>query len=44
MLDQTHIGLGGAVIAQSAVDLHYCESVIGAVIHVMHEVLTCTAA
>ncbi len=41
MLDQTHIGFGGAGIAQSAVDLHYCDSVTGAV---MHEVLTCTAA
>lgn len=44
MLNHTHIGLGGAGIAQSAVDLHYCDSVIGAVVQVMHEVLTCAAA
>ena len=43
MLDQTQIGLGGAGIAQSALDLPYCGSMTGAV-HVMHEVLTCAAA
>lgn len=37
MLEQTHIGLGGADIAQSDANLPYCDKVTGAV---MHEVLT----